>query len=156
MATRSLTALVADSCRASSSNRQRALYCQRCAICHYYTNLVDYVCESDGCGIPHRFSGYHAFQPINCGCGHLITQDDLRRFLDDGPRGDMPSRINCGECGVEETVIRHGDTFLCVECFYDDSEIGTCDWCGEQQIGSSLLDSSIDGCVCCHCPQDRD
>ncbi len=137
------------------SQQERALHSQSCAVCHYRMSLVDYVC-GDGCGIPHRFSGYHAFQPINCGCGHLITQADLRRFLDDGPRDGEPTRINCGECGAEETVVRHGEKFLCVECFYDNSDIGTCDWCGEYQIGGSLLDSAKDGCVCCLGAEDRD
>lgn len=141
---------------AITNQKERALHWQSCKVCGYNMNLVDYVCGEDDCGISHRFSSFHAFQPINCACGHLISQEDLRKSLDDGPLDDRETRINCGECGAENTVVRHGETFLCVECFYDEGEIGTCDWCGERQVGGSLLDSYDDGCVCCHGAKDRD
>lgn len=138
------------------SQQERALHWQSCKVCHYGMNLVDYICDDNDCGIQHRFSSFNAFQPVNCDCGHLITQADLRKSLDDAPINDGEVRINCGECGAEDTVVRHGEKFLCVDCFHHDGEIGTCEWCGERQLGGSLLDSYVDGCVCCHGAKDGD
>ena len=58
---------------------------------------------------------------------------------------------SCGECqGHLTVVLLKNDKWVCASCFttFDESDIGTCGWCGEHTT-ADVEDSNWAGCEFC-------
>lgn len=128
------------------------LFVQHCAVCNLDAPLVRFLCADSDCGLTLSASGWNGFQPIQCECGTINTQEDLKQALDTSTYDytDPPDPVACPHCFGSDTVVEHKHLYVCIECLAYSSEVGHCEYCGQAQIGDGeLTDSMMNGCEFC-------
>ncbi|WP_423414845.1 hypothetical protein RLW55_16785 [Hyphomicrobium sp. B1] len=120
---------------------------QTCKVCGLSINRLSFECPE--CGSEHTFNGWDQFQPIQCECGEAISQEDVKKALDesDPSEGQHP---NCGNCTSAGTVVWHEGMYICIECASYSETVAQCEWCSEYQLnGGDLEFSYFSGCEFC-------
>lgn len=88
-------------------------------------------------------------------CDSCKTQIDLDYLLEQyAPRGDPkeePDTAYCSNCGRtdNQTVVPHGDRYLCLSCMYLHDWVDGCGYCGERIASFRSSDSYVTGCMIC-------
>lgn len=146
-------------CRNKSSELKELteyLYACRCKVCHFSDEFISIPCQEEDCIGLIKIDGYASGQSeyICPECDAAITHQELSEILDNETvtyDNYMDSvEMNCAECEVPSEVIRHGEYYICLNCFYVDGELSICGWCNEGQIGGGSLEfSALTGCSFC-------
>ena len=58
--------------------------------------------------------------------------------------------MNCAHCTGLDSVVLHGERYICSVCLEMDESIAGCEWCNELQMGGGDLEMSFEtGCEFC-------
>lgn len=88
-------------------------------------------------------------------CEKCDTDIDLAYLLDQyGPKNDPKEEADtayCSECERTDfqTVVPHGDGYLCLSCQTVHDFVGECGYCNERITGVDSVESYVSGCIFC-------
>jgi ssDNA-binding Zn-finger/Zn-ribbon topoisomerase 1 len=114
----------------------------RCLVCESRRNHITVKCPE--CG-----RSDIEFDAGEGTCGECEKNFNLD-FLLDQFGGDDGAEAYCPECeySEEETVVAHGDGYLCLACGNQFDRIGSRGWCNEN-IAGDISESYTSGCMFC-------
>lgn len=123
-----------------------------CLVCSFSRGGVSVECPS--CSKRQTLIG-EAWQACSS-CGHKISDEEIKADLSDWivvTKDNMydAHEASCGECQGHMTVVPlQNGKWVCSACFtsFDESDIGTCGWCGEHTT-EDVEDSYWAGCEYC-------
>ena len=89
-------------------------------------------------------------------CNKCKTQIDLDFLLEQyapggGDPKEEPDTAYCSNCEQPfiQTVVPHGNVYLCLSCMSVYDWVGNCGYCGERIAGFDSSDSYVTGCMIC-------
>lgn len=145
-----------DSCGYLSSKETKLtdmLFEYRCKVCERTEPQIKFICPH--CGSLIELNDYDITNSnFACeNCEKEINKDFVVKILDTystEPK-DVFDRhsINCPDCSSRDSVVIHGDYYICTECLSFSENVEYCEWCSEGQLGGKLECSFYDGCNFC-------
>lgn len=121
-----------------------------CLVCGLGDTLVTMPCPQEDCHGTLRLTGYNTADEACDTCRQHIEREHLVDFLDT-EQAEYPDFTvkNCGLCTGHGTVVQHNDLYICTNCLHHETDISTCEWCSEMQLGYDLEFSYYKGCEFC-------
>ena len=134
------------------NEEEEIVYETNCHVCRYEDKRLKITCPDCGEQVVFINEGFgqceecdRKFEPNDL-AGELIDASEIHIAFMDGD--DSLDLGNCSDCDGYNTVIRHGDKYLCTGCFGLFENLERCEWCNEPNTGD--MDSSYwAGCNFC-------
>lgn len=124
-----------------------------CLICKHSGYTFHIPCKNTPCKHINIFNSHNAIHVHCSSCENSISKDDIIDALNTSQisYSDYFDEVNgnCPNCSSYHSVIQHHDIYACVECFEVSEELGTCEWCNENQLGGVDEYSYLSGCEFC-------
>ena len=125
-----------------------------CVVCRFSGSEIVVSCSNEDCKKDICFSSYDGPPPECPNCANVVSAVDIRDQLDTGEPLTKDNYcdhidINCPQCSGYHTVVEHHCIYVCTECYFEDEEIGVCEWCNEGQLGGVPEHSYLSGCEFC-------
>lgn len=120
-----------------------------CQVCGLFETRLTILCPS--CEAPMRVEHDYAEMRSCPKCNNQITASELANILNTHyVKPKYHTFISCGYCVSTNSVVLHGEHYICSVCLEMEKRVAGCEWCSELQIGSGDLEFSFEnGCEFC-------
>ena len=120
-----------------------------CQVCGLFETRLIIACPACEAAMP--IDHDYAETRICTACNNVTTASELADILDTEYRDPMEhTPINCAHCTSPDSVVLHGERYICSICLEMDETIAGCEWCNECQMGGGDLEMSFEtGCEFC-------